>query len=62
MRQRQLDAAAATLHEAIDLCETTRGSGGLAVVFGAVRELSPWRELSAVQDVQDRVFGLVARN
>jgi tetratricopeptide (TPR) repeat protein len=62
LRQRQLDAAAATLHEAIDLCETSRGSGGLSVVFGAVRELSPWRELPAVQDVQDRVLGLIARN
>lgn len=61
-RQRQLDAAAATLHEAIDLCETSRGSGGLSVVFGAVRELSPWRELSVVQDVQGRLLGLIARN
>ncbi len=61
LRQRQLEAAAATLHEAIDLLENTRGGGGLSVVFGAARELYPWRGEQAVHDVQDRLLALVAR-
>jgi hypothetical protein len=39
LRQGELDAAAATLHEAIDVVEQTRGGGGLNVVFDAGREL-----------------------
>ncbi|MGH3909158.1 MAG: transcriptional regulator [Pseudonocardiaceae bacterium] len=61
LRQRQLEAATATLHEAIDLVEDTRGGGGLSVVFGAGRELYPWRHEQAVHDVQDRLLALVAR-
>ncbi len=61
LRQRQLDAATATLHEAIDLLEHSRGGGGLTVVFSAGRELYPWRAEPAVQDVHDRLLALVAR-
>ncbi len=61
LRQRQLDAATATLHEAIDLLEASRGGGGMTVVFSAARELYPWRTEPAVQDVQDRLLALVAR-
>ena len=61
LRQRQLDAATATLHEAIDLLEASRGGGGLTVVFSAGRELYPWRAEPAVHDVQDRLLALVAR-
>ncbi|MGH3831477.1 MAG: hypothetical protein ACRDRS_13700 [Pseudonocardiaceae bacterium] len=61
LRQRQLEAATATLHEAIDLLEDTRGGGGLTVVFGAARELYPWRNEQAVHDVQDRLLALVAQ-
>ncbi|MGH3772274.1 MAG: hypothetical protein ACRDRW_12905 [Pseudonocardiaceae bacterium] len=61
LRQRQLEAATATLHEAIDLLEGTCGGGGLTVVFGAARELYPWRNEQAVHDVQDRLLALVAR-
>ncbi len=61
LRQRQLDAATATLHEAIDLLENSRGGGGLTVVFSAGRELYPWRAEPAVQDVHDRLLALVAR-
>jgi tetratricopeptide (TPR) repeat protein len=61
LRQRQLEAATATLHEAIDLLDDTRGGGGLTVVFGATRELYPWRHEQAVHDVQDRLLALVAR-
>ena len=61
LRQRQLDAATATLHEAIDLLEASRGGDGLTVVFSAGRELYPWRAEPAVHDVQDRLLALVAR-
>lgn len=61
LRQRQLDAATATLHEAIDLLENSRGGGGLTVVFSAGRELYPWRAEPAVQEVHDRLLALVAR-
>jgi hypothetical protein len=61
LRQRQLDAATATLHAAIDLLEASRGGGGLTVVFSAGRELYPWRAEPAVHDVQDRLLALVAR-
>jgi hypothetical protein len=62
IRRRQLDAATATLHEAIDLLEQGRGGGGMSVVFAAGRELYPWRGETAVQDVHDRLLGLVARS
>ena len=61
LRQRQLDAATATLHDAIDLLEQTRGGGGLTVAFAAGRELYPWRHEGAVQDVNDRLLALMAR-
>lgn len=61
LRQRQLEAATATLHEAIDVLEGTRGGGGLTVVFSAARELYPWRHEQAVHDVQDRLLALLAR-
>ncbi|MGH3875070.1 MAG: helix-turn-helix transcriptional regulator [Pseudonocardiaceae bacterium] len=61
LRQRRLDAATATLHEAIDLLEDSRGGGGLTVVFSAGRELYPWRAEPAVHDVYDRLLALVAR-
>lgn len=62
IRRRQLDAATATLHEAIDLLEHGRGGAGMSVVFAAGRELYPWRGETAVQDVHDRLLGLVARS
>lgn len=61
LRQRQLEAATTTLHEAIDLLDDTRGGGGLTVVFGAGRELYPWRHEQVVHDVQDRLLALLAR-
>jgi Helix-turn-helix domain len=61
LRQRQMEAATATLHDAIDLLEGTCGGGGLTVVFGVGRELYPWRNEQAVHDIQDRLLALVAR-
>lgn len=62
LRQRQLEAATSTLHKAIDLLEISRGGGGMTVAFAAGRELSAWWPHPAVQEVQDRLLGLVARN
>lgn len=59
IRQRNVDAAAIRLHEAIDVVEQTRGGGGLNVVFTAARELRPWRNEQAVQDVNDRILTLM---
>lgn len=61
LRQRQLDAAVATLHDAIDLLDDSRGGGGMTVVFSAGRELYPWRAERAVHDIHDRLLALVAR-
>jgi hypothetical protein len=60
LRQRKIEEAAATLHQAVDVVERTRGGGGLTVVFTAGRELQPWREVAAVQEVHDRLLNLVA--
>ena len=60
LRQGQADDAAAVLHHAIDVIELTWGGGGLNIVFAACRELQPWRHVSAVQDVYDRVLALMA--
>ena len=59
IRQRQVDDAVVRLHEAIDFVEQTRGGGGLNVVFTAARELRPWRNERSVQDVNDRLLGLM---
>lgn len=60
IRQRKLDEAMVTLHKAIDVVELTRGGGGLNVIFSAGRELLPFRRVSAVRDVYDRLFSLMA--
>lgn len=60
LRQNLLDEAIGRIHEAIDLIELTWAGGGLTVVFGACRELSPWRAEPAVQDVQDRLNNVMA--
>jgi len=60
LRQRKLDEATGVLHLAIDIVELTRGGGGLNIVSGACREMKPWRQVPAVQDVYDRVLALMA--
>jgi len=60
IRRGSLDEAAARLHQAIDVIEQTMGGGGLTIVFAASRELRPWRSLTAVDDVQDRLLSLMA--
>jgi hypothetical protein len=60
IRQGNLDAAAGRLHAAMDVIEQNWGGGGLNIVFGAGRELRPWREVPVVQDVYDRLLTLMA--
>ncbi len=60
IRQRKLDAAVSRLHQAIDVIELNWSGGGLNVVFGAGRELRPWRQAAGVQDVYDRLHSLIA--
>ncbi|ASR39413.1 transcriptional regulator [Prauserella marina] len=60
IRQRKLDEAATTMHRAIDAVELTRGGGGLNLVFTAGQELQQWRTESNVQDINDRLFALMA--
>jgi hypothetical protein len=50
------------LHRAIDLLEVSRGGGGLNVVSAAIRELRPWRQETAAQDVHERLLALMTLN
>ncbi|MYR40056.1 helix-turn-helix domain-containing protein [Streptomyces sp. SID4944] len=59
IRQRDVDAAVDSLNEAIEELESTRGGGGLNIVFGAARELRPWRQEPLVAEVHDRLLGLM---
>ncbi|MCA1676124.1 MAG: tetratricopeptide repeat protein, partial [Actinobacteria bacterium] len=60
LRQGKLDEATAVLHQAVDVIEVSWGGGGLNIVFGACRELQPWRQWGTVQDVYDRIMALMA--
>lgn len=60
IQQGELQAATASLHQAIDALETSRGGGGLMLAFEAGRKLRPWRQETAVQDLHDRLFTLMA--
>jgi hypothetical protein len=60
LRQGNVDEAAARLHQAMDVIEVNWGGGGLNIVFGASRELRPWREVPTVRDAQDRLLSLMA--
>lgn len=60
VRMRQVDAAVASLHQAISVVESTRGGGGMNLVFAAGRELGPWRDELAVREIHDRLLGLMA--
>jgi hypothetical protein len=59
LRQGELDAATAALHEAIDVVEATRGGGGMNIVFDAGKELRRWRAEHAVAEVYDRLLSLM---
>jgi transcriptional regulator with XRE-family HTH domain len=60
IRQGDLDQAAGRLHQAMDVVERNRGGGALNIIFGAGRELKPWRSAPVVQDVHDRMLTLMA--
>jgi transcriptional regulator with XRE-family HTH domain len=59
IRQGEVDSGAAVLHQAMEVIEQTWGGGGMNVVFGACRELQPWRDQVVVQDVYDRALSLM---
>jgi hypothetical protein len=59
LRQRQVDAAATTIQQAIDITAPTRGGGGLNLIFVVARELAPWRHEPVVQHVHDRLHDLM---
>lgn len=59
IRQHDVDSGVSWLNEAIDVVEVSRGGGGLNVVFTAARELRPWRNERAVQEVNDRLLTLM---
>ncbi|WP_272496399.1 helix-turn-helix transcriptional regulator [Actinomadura terrae] len=59
LRQENIDGAIEILNETIDILESTRGGGGLNIAFTAGRELRPWRQLTSVCDVHDRLLGLM---
>ena len=59
IRQGNLDEAAGRLNEAMDVIELNWGGGGLNIIFGAGRELRPWRTVPVVQDVYDRLLTLM---
>ena len=59
LRQRQVDAAAGVLHQAIDITARTRGGGAMNLVFNVGRELAPWRHEPVVQHVHDRLHDLM---
>jgi hypothetical protein len=60
--QREIEEATTVLHQAIDLLEVSRGGGGLNVVSAAIRELRPWRQEPAAQDVHERLLALMTLN
>lgn len=59
IRRRDVEAGVASLTEAIGELEITRGGGGMNIVFGAARELRPWRQEPLVAEVHDRLLGLM---
>ncbi|MFI1864838.1 helix-turn-helix transcriptional regulator [Streptomyces jumonjinensis] len=59
LRQHDLDASVQVLDETITLLEETRGGGGLTLAFQVGREMRPWRKEALVQDVYDRLLGLM---
>ncbi|MEV7478467.1 helix-turn-helix domain-containing protein [Streptomyces halstedii] len=59
IRQGEVEAAVVSLIEALTELETTRGGGGMNIVFGAARELRPWRHEPLVAEAHDRLLGLM---
>ncbi|MER6156879.1 helix-turn-helix transcriptional regulator [Streptomyces sp. NPDC001868] len=59
LRDGNLDAALAAFGDAVGELHSTRGGGGMNIVFRAAREMRPWRREPAVQDAQDRLLALM---
>ncbi|QFU91619.1 hypothetical protein [Amycolatopsis sp. YIM 10] len=60
IRQGELASAVDALHQTIDALEDTRGAGGLNLAFSAGQELRQWRHHTSVQELNDRLFDLMA--
>ncbi|MEV3872575.1 hypothetical protein [Streptomyces sp. NPDC049906] len=60
IRQGKLDEAVHAMHRTIDAVELTRGGGGLNLAFSAGRELKQWRQEPWAQEINDRLFALMA--
>ncbi|CAL9570998.1 hypothetical protein SUDANB171_04817 [Streptomyces sp. enrichment culture] len=60
IRQRKPDEAVGALGKAIDIVEGHRGGGGLNLIFQAGREIQTWRDITAVRELNDRLFMLIA--
>jgi hypothetical protein len=54
------DEAVDSLHRAVDIIDETRGGAGLNVAFAAARGLRRWRGTTAVDEIHDRLFTLMA--
>ncbi|MFE0177991.1 helix-turn-helix transcriptional regulator [Streptomyces sp. NPDC059002] len=59
IRQGELDAALVAFSTAVNELHSTRGGGGMNVVFRAARELRPWRNELTVQEAQDQLMALM---
>ncbi|MFF0381403.1 helix-turn-helix transcriptional regulator [Streptomyces sp. NPDC004286] len=59
IRRGDLETALVAFNDAVDELQGTRGGGGMNVIFRAARELRAWRDESAVQEAQDRLFALM---
>lgn len=59
VRQRRVDHAVATLHQAIDALTTTRGGGGLAVAVTVARALRHHQDTAEVRTARDRLLDLL---
>jgi transcriptional regulator with XRE-family HTH domain len=54
-----LDSALTAFDDAVNVLHSTRGGGGMNVVFRAAREMRRWRGEPAVQEAQDRLMALM---
>ncbi|MFE0265766.1 helix-turn-helix domain-containing protein [Nocardiopsis alba] len=61
VRQQEVEGATLILHHAMDIAHTTHAGGATSLIANVVRELSSWRTLPAVIDIQDRFVDLITR-
>ncbi|MEV7869849.1 transcriptional regulator [Streptomyces sp. NPDC088124] len=59
LRDGDLDGALAAFNDAVGELRSTRGGGGMNIVFRAAREMRPWHGEPAVQDARDCLMALM---